>query len=81
MLYRRVTIAARYELRLEDLQASDAVAAQCGACGKEWLIATHRLHDRFKPYERMVKIGEQMRCKHCGTGSAMAWYVMRAEAS
>ena len=78
MPYSRVTIAPRYALRLEDLEATDAVFARCDSCGREWLIATHRLHNRFRAYARMKEIGQLMRCPTCKTGAAVSWYVLRA---
>jgi hypothetical protein len=63
---------------LEDLQATDALFARCHACGREWRIAPHRLHDRFHAFERLVKIGKRMRCTRCRSGAAMDWLVLRA---
>ena len=71
-------LGPRYVIRLGHLQASDALLARCDACGRAWRIATHRLHERFHPYERLVEIGRQMRCTQCRTGAAISWHVLRA---
>jgi len=78
MPYEKVILGPKYAVRLEDLQATDALLAQCRACGRAWRIAPHRLHDRFFPFERLIEIGRQMRCTRCKTGAAIDWHVLRA---
>lgn len=72
MPYAKVILGPRYAVRLSDLLASDCVVARCASCEKTWRIATHRLYDRFRPEERMVRIGELMKCDRCKTG-AIIW--------
>ncbi len=78
MPYERVILGPRYSVRLEDIQASDAVDAECLGCDWKWRIAPHRLHDRYQGYVRLQQIGREMRCAKCGAGSAMVWNVVRA---
>ncbi|MBA3324283.1 MAG: hypothetical protein H0T41_03070 [Rhodobacteraceae bacterium] len=78
MPYARVILGPRYAVRLEQLLGSDAVDATCMLCRRSWLIAPHRLHERFLPHQRMVDIGKAMRCTECGSGHAMVWHVVRA---
>jgi hypothetical protein len=47
------------------------------ACGHAWRIATHRLHERFYRYERLVEIGRQMRRTQCRTWAAISRHVLR----
>ena len=78
MPYERIILGPRYAVRLEALQATDAIAARCMGCGRSWCIAPHRLHDRHWPYTRLVDIGAAMRCTSCGPGAGMIWEVVRA---
>ena len=78
MTYERIILGPRYNLRLEDLQASDAIEVECLNCRRRGLIATHRLHDRFDGVERMVNIAHRMRCQGCGSSGAMMWHVVGA---
>ncbi len=78
MPYERVILGPRYSVRLEDVNATDAVDAECMGCGRNWRIAPHRLHDRYQGYVRLQQIGREMRCTNCGTGSAIVWNVVRA---
>jgi hypothetical protein len=58
MPYNRMILGPRYSVRLADVQASDAIDAECIACGQTWRIAPHRLHDRYEAYFRLKHIGE-----------------------
>jgi DNA-directed RNA polymerase subunit RPC12/RpoP len=78
MPYDRVILGPRYALRLEDLQATDAIEVECPACRRRALVATHRLHDRFAPIERLTQICRRMRCRRCGGSGGMGWNVVRA---
>ena len=78
MPYERIVLGPRYAIRLELLQATDALAARCMACNRSWRIAPHRLYDRHEPYIRLVDIGAAMRCTGCGHGAGMIWEVVRA---
>ena len=78
MPYERVILGPRYAVRLEEVQATDAIDAECMGCGRKWRIAPHRLHDRYQGFLRLQQIGREMRCANCGTGSAMMWNVVRA---
>jgi hypothetical protein len=73
-----VILGPRYNLRLEDLLASDAVEVDCLACRRRALVATHRLHDRFAGFERMTQICRRMRCRRCGSTGEMGWNIVRA---
>jgi hypothetical protein len=66
-------LGPRYALRLEDLQATDAVEIECPACRRCALVAPHRLHDRFAGFERMTQICRRMRCRRCGSAGGMGW--------
>jgi len=78
MPYERITLAPRYALRLDDLQATDAVEIECPACRRRGLVAPHRLHDRFPGFERMTQICSRMRCRRCGCSAGMNWAIVRA---
>jgi hypothetical protein len=74
----RVILGPRYTVRLEEVQATDAIGAECIGCGRKWRIAPHRLHDRYQGFLRLQQIGKEMRCANCGAGSAMVWSGVRA---
>jgi DNA-directed RNA polymerase subunit RPC12/RpoP len=76
--YDRVILGPRYALRLDDLQATDAVEIDCPSCRRRALVATHRLHDRFSGFERMTQICRRMRCRRCGSAGGMGWTIVRA---
>jgi ribosomal protein L37E len=78
MHYERVVLGPRYALRLEDLQAMDALQVECVHCGWPALVALHRLHDRFAASERLSGIAATMRCRRCGRRGAVDWLVLRA---
>ncbi len=78
MPYERVILGPRYALRLENLQATDAVEVECPACRRRALVAPHKLHDRFAPFERMTQICRRMRCRRCGNSGDMNWNIVRA---
>ena len=80
MPYERVTLAPRYALRLDHLQAADAIEIECPGCRRRALVAPHRLHDRFAAFERLTQICRRMRCRRCGSAGGMTWHVVRASA-
>jgi hypothetical protein len=72
-------IIPRYTLRLEDLQATDAVEVECPACRRRALVATHRLHDRFAPFLRAHDPDLPADAVPAvGSAGRMEWNVVRA---
>ncbi len=78
MPYLPITLAPRYAIRLEDLQATDAIDAECMGCGKRWRVPPHRLHDRYHGYMRLKRIASEMRCPVCDRDGGISWSVVRA---
>lgn len=78
MPYEPVILGPRYAIRLEDLEAADAIDAECMGCGKRWRIAPHRLHDRYQAYVRLQQIATEMRCAVCDGDSSISWKIVRA---
>ena len=78
MPYQRIILGPRYSVRLEDVQATDAIEAECLNCGRKRLIAPHRLHARFQSYMLLQQIGKEMQCSVCGRGTLMVWNAVRA---
>ncbi len=74
----RIVPAPRYALRLDHLQATDAIEIECPGCRRRALVAPHRLHDRFAGFERLTQICRRMRCRRCGSAGGMTWNVVRA---
>jgi hypothetical protein len=59
MRYERVILGPRYSVRLEDVQASDAIDAECLGCGRTWRIAPRRLHYRYQGFLRLQQIRKE----------------------
>lgn len=81
MPYTKVILGPRYQVRLEDMAATDCVFARCLACDRTWRIATHRLHDRYPAYERLLDITREMKCPCGAVGEQFVWHVLRASIS
>ena len=78
MPYERVTRGPRYAIRVEDLQATDALEVWCLHCGRRGLVAPHRLHERFRGYERLVHVASMMICRGCRRRAGLEWAIVQA---
>lgn len=78
MVYREISFGLKFRARLIQLQATDAMMAECLHCGRQWRIAPHRLHDRFEAESLLEHISGHMRCTRCGSRKFMWWAVRAA---
>jgi hypothetical protein len=69
----------RYALRLGQLQVHHAVEIECVHCGRRGLVAPHRLHERFEPFERIASIAQVMKCRGCGRRGGIDWRSVAAK--
>ena len=62
MPYERVILGPRYSVRLEEVQATDAIDAECMGCLRKRRVAPHRLLGRYQGYVRLQQIGKESVC-------------------
>lgn len=70
-----VVLGAAFNIRLEDLSAEHRVRLVCNSCGHEGFIDPVMLLSRYRPYERLISIEKNFRCK-CGVRGG-SWRVVK----
>lgn len=78
-MYRRVSHRkSAWDVRINDLKATDALRTTCLCGGGPWLIATHWLHDKHAPLERVQCVIDGLRCPSCGRRGLISYVWVRA---
>ena len=72
---KRVILAPRYNLRVEDFDERHVLATECMNCGGKGVVSTKTLQTKYKPYERIKLIEGDLRCHHCGKSGVCHWHV------
>lgn len=77
MNYKKFTIGAKYNIRIEDVIEPLCVMVECGSCGKEGVIGQNTLAESFKPYIRIVTIENKFKCLTCANTVLNSWYIVK----
>ena len=70
------TLGLKFNTRVSDLTARDVMVVVC--CGKEYRIAPHQLHAKYREMTPLYTLEKSFKCKACGTTGNMPWYLERA---
>lgn len=72
---RRIVLAPRYNLRVEDFQDCHALVVECMNCGHKGRVSASKMREMFEPYERIKLIEGKLRCGKCGKVNGTHWHV------
>jgi len=76
--YEPLTLGLKFNTRVSDLTARDVLVVVCRFCGKEYRIAPHQLHAKYREMTPLYTLEKSFQCKVCGTKGSMRWYLERA---
>jgi len=79
MPYEPVTIGLKFQIRVEDLTARDAMIVVCPHCHAKFTVAPHVLHERYHPLKRLVEVENDLTCKSCKADEDLRWHIVRAK--
>lgn len=71
-------VAARYQLRVEDLGPAHFLHVRCDGCRRIALIETAELLRRAPSYARIIDLARSIRCVRCPPGTPVSWSIYRA---
>jgi len=68
MPFEKHIIAARFNLQVQDLTATYALAVRCEGCGRGWRVFPAQLLEKYPPYCRVKEVAAGFRCPTCRGG-------------
>ncbi len=78
MPYEPVSLGLKFAIRLEHLTVRDVVVITCAGCHRRWNVPPYRLLERYHAYKLIQTLEQDMKCRRCGPGTKMHWYIIRA---
>jgi len=79
MPYEPVTIGLKFQIRVDDLTARDALIVVCPDCHARFTVAPHVLHERYHPMKRLCDLEHDLVCKSCKAKGDLKWHIVRAK--
>ena len=65
--YEPLTLGLKFNTRVRDLTARDIMVVVRRYCGKEYRIAPHQLHAKYREMTPLYTLEKSFQCKVCGT--------------
>ena len=78
MPWQPLVLGLKFQIRLEDLEATDFLERRCPQCGVVTRLSPWHLHALFPAHVRLVDIEAKMRCRICGRVGPQPWSLWRA---
>ena len=77
MCFIPVTMGAKYEIRIEDLQPDFALQFTCFYCRHESIMSAAYFKAKYPTYVRIVDLQPKFRCGQCQNQISNGWQVVR----
>ncbi len=72
---KKVIIVPRYNLRVEDSALKHILVLKCDAGGHIGTVSAKVLHERLKPYDRLLDVAGSFRCSQCRRRGSAYWHI------